>query len=114
MVVVPPATPPSTVASPPSSPTSPADTSTQGFEHDLEKGRYNEKRPESHDDDCHEKGATSRQLLLLLINKFSRQRCPSRQYAKPRSELGLESSFVETIAEVPLAKRRRPGKARSA
>lgn len=53
MVVVPPATLPSTVVSPPSSPTSPADASVHGFESDLEKGQYDENRADYHDSkDC--------------------------------------------------------------
>lgn len=42
MGVVPPATPPSTVASSQSSPTPPAGAFVNRFESDLEKGQYNE------------------------------------------------------------------------
>ena len=92
MVVVPPATPPSTVGSPPSSPTSPADTSTQAFESDLEKGQDNEKSDRTHDKDgCLDKGTATqlpRNDPLPLIGFFNRQRRSSGHHPQPRFELG--------------------------
>ena len=71
MVVVPPATPPSTLVSPSSSPTSPADTFVQGFEHDLEKGEYDEKRAVSHNND----GGRGKGAATWLPSIDSRSRC---------------------------------------